>query len=331
MRILLANSGLGSQMAAAWVAAWDWPAATTVRVVTVIEPSAVPLPSFQSFSEALTTAEAIRFEAESEQNEITSLIAARGLAVSGALVYGWAESKLVQQARDNRVDLLVVGAALGGPVSVPGSSVARDLLDVAPCSVVVVRRESLTRVVLATDGSPGSLRAEDYLVNSRALAALPILVVSVAETQHLVTARFLPALREFDAGEIDKRTTRHREIAGAALVRLVERGCRADAEVRKGEVAIELASAVDAFGGDLVILGSDGKRGLSRVVLGSVARDVADRTNASVLVVRPQATAPVVAHDPPVRGVNVPDAGGHRQRVASMLDGRTSAGSTPTI
>jgi nucleotide-binding universal stress UspA family protein len=39
-------------------------------------------------------------------------------------------------------------------------------------------------------------------------------------------------------------------------------------------------------GADLVVLGSDDRRGLSRIVIGSVARDVIARSDASVLIVR---------------------------------------------
>jgi nucleotide-binding universal stress UspA family protein len=56
--------------------------------------------------------------------------------------------------------------------------------------------------------------------------------------------------------------------------------------VRAGDPATEIISTARDSGADLIVLGSHGRTGLSRVLLGSVARSVAQESTVSVLVVR---------------------------------------------
>jgi nucleotide-binding universal stress UspA family protein len=57
-----------------------------------------------------------------------------------------------------------------------------------------------------------------------------------------------------------------------------------------GDAAAEIVAEAAAWKADLVVLGSRGHTGLTRVVLGSVARNVLQGTDASVLIVRDPAT-----------------------------------------
>ena len=299
MRILLAYQGSPTPEAAAFAAGHPWPEGSAIRVVTVIEPNAAALSTFASFPETMAVVKRVRREAEDDQAEVLSRLAGRSWSVTGEIVYGRAVNKLVAEATVFGADLVIVGARLAWPWPAPDLSLARDLFDAAPCPVVVARRQSISRVVLGTDGSPGARRAEAHLVESPALTGLPILVVSVVETRHLVSAKFLPVFGEFDTRQIAARHAQHRTFAEAAAGRLAAQGREVDVDVRTGDIAAEISSAVTGWAADLVVLGSDDHRGLSRIVLGSVARDVLSQADASVLVVRTRAPASVVALDPP--------------------------------
>jgi nucleotide-binding universal stress UspA family protein len=80
--------------------------------------------------------------------------------------------------------------------------------------------------------------------------------------------------------------SRHRSHADAAVRVLQAAGRRAVGRVRPGEPAAAIAGFAEAGAVDLIVLGSRGRTGLRRTLLGSVARDVVSSTQASVLVVR---------------------------------------------
>ena len=65
----------------------------------------------------------------------------------------------------------------------------------------------------------------------------------------------------------------------------------ADATLRVGDAAAEIIEEASSWGADLLVLGSRGLTGLSRLVLGSVARNVLQGSDRSVLVVRHPADA----------------------------------------
>jgi nucleotide-binding universal stress UspA family protein len=56
--------------------------------------------------------------------------------------------------------------------------------------------------------------------------------------------------------------------------------------MRHGDPAAEIIAGAEASGADLIVLGSRGLTGLTRLLLGSVARNVLSGSTASVLVVR---------------------------------------------
>jgi nucleotide-binding universal stress UspA family protein len=65
---------------------------------------------------------------------------------------------------------------------------------------------------------------------------------------------------------------------------LRDEGLNLTTEVRSGLAARELADA--AGPGDLLVVASQGRHGLQRLLLGSVAEEVAERSRASVLIAR---------------------------------------------
>jgi nucleotide-binding universal stress UspA family protein len=65
---------------------------------------------------------------------------------------------------------------------------------------------------------------------------------------------------------------------------LRDEGLQVTTEVRSGLAARELADA--AGPGDLLVVASQGRHGLERLLLGSVAEEVAERSRASVLIAR---------------------------------------------
>ena len=63
-------------------------------------------------------------------------------------------------------------------------------------------------------------------------------------------------------------------------------GLRATADRLEGDAATEILARAHATGTDLIVLGTHGRTGLARLVIGSVARNVLHHANCSVLIVR---------------------------------------------
>jgi nucleotide-binding universal stress UspA family protein len=78
----------------------------------------------------------------------------------------------------------------------------------------------------------------------------------------------------------------NRNTAAAAAATVRQAGRSVVPHVRVGDEATEIVSFAEAHSIDLIVLGSRGRTGLTRALLGSVTRDVVTSTQASVLVVR---------------------------------------------
>lgn len=216
---------------------------------------------------------------------------APGRRVDRALLGGRPGSAIVDEARDMAADLVVVGARGHGTIeSMLLGSVSREVVSHAPCSVLVGRSAHCTNVLLATDASEDARRAEHAVATWPMFAHLPIQVVTVALTSMPMAIGGVPALYDqvIEQYEEDVETARRTASseAEAAARRLTEAGFKATWEEREGDPAGEILRAAEAHGSDLIVTGTRGHTGLSRLLLGSVAGNVAGHATASVLIVR---------------------------------------------
>jgi nucleotide-binding universal stress UspA family protein len=149
-------------------------------------------------------------------------------------------------------------------------------------------------VVFATDESPSALAAESVLAEWPVFDALPIHVLSVAHVVRAWTTGIAPTMyrQAVAAYATDLGTARqaHQRAAEEAAQRLRGAGRLAQPEMREGDPAAEIIAVVEERGADLIVLGSRGRTGLTRLVLGSVARNVLLGTPVSVLVVHAPTT-----------------------------------------
>lgn len=294
MRVLLAHDGSDhAAQAANLVRDVRWPSESALRIVSVIEPTMVAMTSYAAagagywsqldgelsdyYNDAL--AEAIR------------QLGAPDRTVDGAVLYGRPATVIADEAGTFGADLVVVGSRGHGAIaSLVLGSVSAEVVDHAPCPVLVARQASLSRVIFATDGSSSAAAAEARLSEWPIFAGLPIHVVSVADVPRPMSSGIAPTMlttvTESYAQDLEAAKEEHRRLADESVARLREAGCNAEAEVRIGDAPAEIIAAADAQGADLVVLGSRGRTGFTRLLLGSVARNVVQGSAASVLVVR---------------------------------------------
>jgi nucleotide-binding universal stress UspA family protein len=84
----------------------------------------------------------------------------------------------------------------------------------------------------------------------------------------------------------DALRRRSSELVGAAVDRLARAGFAASAHVTEGDPCDEILAMSGAWHADVVVVGSHGRKGLDRVLLGSVSARVLREAGCSVLVVR---------------------------------------------
>lgn len=135
-------------------------------------------------------------------------------------------------------------------------------------------------ILVPTDFSANAEHALDYAC---------ALAQKLGSTVHLVHAIASPptALQVALTEEIlENLVNEHRE----ALDKLAEarRGIASfgATTVEVGDPRDTIVGAAQALGADLIVMGTHGRRGLSRVVMGSVAEDVIRRAPCPVLTVR---------------------------------------------
>jgi len=292
MRILIAVDGsAGAAQAVALAEGLDWPAGSMVRVVSVMEPTAIPL---LPWSGGIADSQVIEHEAlayvEAEQAAVVGRLTAPDRTVDAVLLRGRPASGLVDQAREFAADLVIVGSRGHGSIaSLLLGSVSAEVVDHARCPVLVARRSTLERVVFATDGSESAAAAEDVLARWPIFASVPIRVVSVADvvrpwTTGIAPTMYTQVLNAY-AKDVAEAQAEHLAIATGSAKRLTDAGRRADVEMRKGDAAAAVIGVAQESGADLIVVGSRGQSGLKRIVLGSVARNVLAAGDASVLVV----------------------------------------------
>jgi nucleotide-binding universal stress UspA family protein len=293
MRILVATDGSASARTAVDVVAdTAWPAGSTIRIVTVVpgrptvlglEWSALGEPRDEPEVGGIRPADIVRAARDS--------MAGRR-EVDVVLLEGRPASAIVDEAREADADLIVVGSRGHGPwQSMLLGSVSAEVVDHAPCPVLVVRGPQLAPIVLATDGSDDARRAEAFLERWPRDRGTRVRVVTAAQTAPPIEAGLPVGLSDevmasYQRG-VDDARRQVREIADAAALRLVQAGLDATGEARDGDPSHVIVEAARAAGAGLIVMGTRGHGGLTRMVLGSVARNVLLHARCSVLVVRP--------------------------------------------
>jgi len=297
MRILLAVDGSApAERAAALIASMPWDDGDRLRILSVapargevfgsIWGAPIP-PNAEDIDAAVIDGHRAAIDRAEEEVRAT-----RGaLEIEPVLLRGRPASVIVDQARAAAADLIVLGhRGLGTWQSRLLGSVSAEVVDHAPCPVLVVRDDQLGPVVLADDGSPDARAASDVVADWSMFRGLPVTVVGVVPGAIPSATAVAPLMLEesmsryFDVEEAERRM-RTSGCAGT-VERLRAAGIDAVAEIRQGDPAHEIVAAARSTRAGLVVLGTRGLTGLRRLLIGSVARNVLLSAPCSVLVVR---------------------------------------------
>jgi nucleotide-binding universal stress UspA family protein len=295
MRLMLAYDGSpGAQAARDLLAHLPLPAGSAITVVTVLEKGAdlYGSPEFGTAPHDAVEAEALLLaDLQAMLGEASRAPRAADRRVDTRVVRGRPGSALVDEAQALQPDLVVVGSRGHGPVATMLlGSVSAELVDHAPCPVLVARHPSVHRLVIGADGSTSAERAIATLRRWPIFAGLRATVVTVAPPamgwSAGVSRTFYSEWREPAPDRIHDRQQRTEFIGQRAVAELQGAGITASVVVREGDAADQLIRAATAEGADLIVVGSRGLSTLPRLVMGSVARKVLLHAPQSVLIVR---------------------------------------------
>jgi monovalent cation/proton antiporter MnhG/PhaG subunit len=279
MRVLIAHDGTpAADVATELAASVRWGAGSSIRVLAAIEGDIDPLPSERPVESGAPVAPELAAALEAAAARLEG----PGLAVDHGVRRGEPSTAIAAEAADLDADLVIIGTRGIGPVrTLLGGSVAAAVADAAPCPVLVARLPTAREVLLATDGSPASEPAIEAVARWPMFEGVRVRVLSVAAS----VRQYGDPTPGGPPGDTDEGA-RGRETADAAVARLRAAGRQAEPAVRAGEPAAAIREFAEAEGIELVVLGSRGRTGLRRALLGSVARDVLGSAEVSVLVVR---------------------------------------------
>ncbi|WP_455222733.1 universal stress protein [Kaarinaea lacus] len=177
---------------------------------------------------------------------------------------------IVDAAEKLHADAIVVGRrGRRGLLKLLMGSVTHLVIGHAPCNVFIVPRGGglkAKRILVATDGSPDSEKAAMEAISLAKLSKGSLIVCSVV---HDVTTD------ESARDDVDKI----KRIADAEQV-------EAEAVVRHGLAYQEIISAAQEYKADLIVMGTHGRTGFKKLLMGSQTERVIGMSDLSIMVVR---------------------------------------------
>lgn len=196
---------------------------------------------------------------------------------------------IVDAATEKGAELIVIGPHdLGAGRKVLGSTMTQRLLQYAPCPVLIAANDparAFGRVLIAVDFSPVSFEAVEQAMRLAPGAEIHTVYVNDPKSKE--------PFRDSEGGRESLDN-----LVGAVIAEAQGRGELSPADplptvihhIVEGAPAAALAEVVAEVGPDLMVLGTRGRTGLARAILGSVAARFIDEPPCDLLVLRsPQA------------------------------------------
>jgi nucleotide-binding universal stress UspA family protein len=190
-----------------------------------------------------------------------------------ALHFGENPSRLiVNEAAEKKVDMIIIGRrGRSGLMKVLMGKTAANLIGQAPCKVLIVPRAARVdcrNILIATDGSTHSIAAASEAIGIAKRCGSNIIVISAMHSEEgLVEAK-----------------THVQQIVEMAQ----KEGITAEALTpigRSHDVIVEIAGGRSV---DLIVMGSYGKTGLKKLLMGSSTEKVIGHASCAILVVKAQ-------------------------------------------
>ncbi|QIO23409.1 universal stress protein [Haloarcula sp. JP-L23] len=175
-------------------------------------------------------------------------------------------------------------------------------------------------ILFPTDGSDTAESVLDYVLDVAAAHDATLHVLHVADTNR-------DSVTDVRGEIVDVLERAGERVVGTVVDRATDRGVTAEGEVMQGDPSLTIADYAAEYGMDLVVMPTHGRRGLERVLLGSVTERVLNAAPVPVLVVNPDGEA---EYRYPCQRVLVPTDGspGAERALAEGVDVAAATGAT---
>ena len=237
----------------------------------------------------------------SELQRLEKLLASDTLQVQSMVVNGIPGKEILSVIQKKKIDMAVLGSR--GLSRISGlllGSVSEWVLNDASCSVLVGRPtarkakgSSGLKVLLSTDGSQDSWNAVDVLKGIGLPEASTVTVLHVIRKQVYETEQFVDRAgkSQTEFSRMAKALCGNRGSGGVSLLEKTRNALSSlSLPVKEclalGHEAQEILKVARRQKVDLLLVGSAGRTGLRRLLMGSVAHAVCRHAPCSVLVVR---------------------------------------------
>jgi nucleotide-binding universal stress UspA family protein len=280
-----------------------WPVGAQIKLLAVIAPNeaGVPLPghgnvrlSPQAMHEAHEATETSLAGLASElQSSLPHCQVSYGVeqgeaqAIIVAMATSWHADLIVMGSRGNRgIDLLLLG------------SVSQAVLNHSPCPVLIIKSEAaetynlqggFRNVVLTVDNSAYTRAAMRWLSGFKWEAGTVFHLVTVIDSVpgdfsfELNTARAGRLLQQHESMDRGAKT----ELNNLALeVRTLIPGATVNIHVGCGDPKDAILELADTCNADLIVMGSHGRGGIKKLILGSVSQAVSVQAKCAIAIVR---------------------------------------------
>ena len=291
MRVVLALNGIslcGEVVKAA--AARPWPSGSCFYLLNVLDP--------YPFVRAPLLLERAKAHVRENLERSAGCLQNLGGTVTTEIALGSPRRGISGFARDWQADLVIVGSnELGDWERLVLGSTARSVLRHAPCSVEIVRpaREGTNaeatpgmKILVATDGSEYSLAALRSVAERPWPAGSEARIISVPEFLPLKEISYLNAREVSDLGAASEEEAAICAAKGVEVVAGSPLKVSSNVPIVRDRVFQVILDQAEKWKVDMIVLGSHGRSGFDRMVMGSVSEAVALHADCSVEVIRHQ-------------------------------------------
>jgi nucleotide-binding universal stress UspA family protein len=295
MKVLIAiDSSPASQRVLEEVAARPWPPNTLFCIVTAVEVG--------RFAELPALIEDAKRESEQMVKAGAALLLRAKDTATTQVLMGSPRRVVSAYAQECGANLIVAGSHGHGAIGrFFLGSVAQGILRTAYCSVEIVRYPAGSqapsshpmKILVATDGSEYSLAAARSLAERPWPVGTVFKILSVEELVPMpipVEVSSLAAIYPASLLEELMTTARARAVEAAEGTRkilvLAGQTVLEQEQNPAGDPRRIILDTAETWPADIIALGSHGRHGLDRILMGSVAESVAVHAHCSVVVVR---------------------------------------------
>lgn len=254
-----------------------------------------PLPLMAPYGEVpvdIRLFEEQRAQAEADLAAAKARAQAAGATVETSLRGGHAAREVLEVAREQAADLVVLGThGRGGVEHLLLGSVAEKVLRKARCPVLVVPPGAhpetgvrFSRILCPIDGSTASNDAARFAVSLARETDGRVILLTVVEP--------VPVYGEFGAFDVEAYRRAGEAHARTMLTEAVSpdvrEWCRVDERIAIGKASERIVDAATSERADIIVMGVRGRGAIDMLAFGSTTNEVIRRSACPVLAVHPK-------------------------------------------